>query len=78
MIWPILEARAEIQKYFRWFLVQMKTSKFAFEINWPLGTAASKYPLNIGTLYVTDWAFNVSHFSFRKKFALKNMGKVGN
>ena len=35
MIWPILEARAEIGKYFR-FLVQMKTSKFAFDINWPL------------------------------------------
>jgi hypothetical protein len=29
----ILEARAEIQKYFVCFLVQMKTSKFAFEIN---------------------------------------------
>ena len=29
--------RAEIQKYFHWFLVQMKTSKSAFEINWPLG-----------------------------------------
>ena len=27
------EARAEIQKYFRWFLVQMKTFKSAFEIN---------------------------------------------
>ena len=36
MIWSILEARAEIEKYFRSFLVQMKTSKFAFEINWPL------------------------------------------
>jgi hypothetical protein len=36
MIWPILEARAEIEKYFRSFLVQMKTSKFTFEINWPL------------------------------------------
>ena len=28
MIWPILEARAEIQIYFRSFLVQMKISKF--------------------------------------------------
>ena len=28
--------RAEIQKYFHWFLVQMKTSKFAFRINWHL------------------------------------------
>ena len=25
--------RAEIEKYFRWFLVQMKTVEFAFEIN---------------------------------------------
>ena len=30
------EARAEIQKYFCWFLVQMKTLLFAFEIKWPL------------------------------------------
>ena len=31
--------RAEIQKYFRSFLVQMKTLKFAFEIYWPLPTS---------------------------------------
>ena len=31
-----LEARPKIHKYFCWFSVQMKTSKFAFEINWPL------------------------------------------
>ena len=36
LIWPLLEARAEIKKYFRWFLVQMKILEFAFEINWPL------------------------------------------
>ena len=30
---PILEARAEIQKYFPWFLVQMKSLEFAVEIN---------------------------------------------
>ena len=30
------EARAEIQKHFRWFLVQMKTLEFAYEISWPL------------------------------------------
>ena len=29
------KAREEIQKYFLSFLVQMKTSKFAFEIYWP-------------------------------------------
>ena len=28
--------RAEIEKYFRSFLVQMKTAKSPFEINWPL------------------------------------------
>ena len=33
---PIYKARAEIQKYFRLFLANMKTSKFAFEIYWPL------------------------------------------
>ena len=36
MIWHILEARAELQKYLSRFLVQMKTLKFASEINWPL------------------------------------------
>ena len=36
LIRPLLEARAEIQKYFHWFLVQIKTLKFAFKINWPL------------------------------------------
>ena len=35
LIWPLLEAREEIQKYFRWFLVQVRTFKSAFEINWP-------------------------------------------
>ena len=33
MIWPILEARTDIQKKNFRFFVQMKTSKFAFEIN---------------------------------------------
>ena len=36
LIWPLLEARPEMQKYFRWFLVQMKTLEFAFEIYWLL------------------------------------------
>ena len=36
LIQPLLEARAEIQKYFRWFfgfLVLMKSLEFAFEMN---------------------------------------------
>ena len=37
LIQPLLEARAEIKKYFRWFFVQMKTLEFAFEIYLPLG-----------------------------------------
>ena len=41
MIWPILEARAEIEKYFRSFLVQMKTSKSHSENIWPLVAANS-------------------------------------
>ena len=36
LIQPLLGARAEIQKYFRWFLVQMKSLEFSFKINWPL------------------------------------------
>ena len=33
LIQPLLEAREELQKHFRWFLVQMKSLEFAFEIN---------------------------------------------
>ena len=40
LIRPLLEARAEIQKYFRCFLVQMKSLEFAFEINLPLAKTA--------------------------------------
>ena len=40
------EARAEIQKYFCCFLVQMKSLEFAFEINWPLVTHLNKNPFS--------------------------------
>ena len=33
LIGPLLETRAEIQKHFRWFWVQMKRLQFTFEIN---------------------------------------------
>ena len=33
LIRPLLEARAEMQKYYRWFLVQMKSLEFVFEIH---------------------------------------------
>ena len=36
LIWPLLEARAEVQKYFNGFLVQIKRLEFAFDIKWPL------------------------------------------
>ena len=36
LIQSLLEAREEIQKYFCWFLVQVKSLEIAFEINWPL------------------------------------------
>ena len=42
-----LEARAEIKNNFVRFLVQMRTRKFAFEINWPL-----VYQLDIWSMYV--------------------------
>ena len=44
MISPILEARAEIQKYFRLFLVQMKTSKSHSEIKKPLEMSLKYIP----------------------------------
>ena len=36
LIGPLLEAKVEIQKHFHWFLVQIKSLEFAFEMNWPL------------------------------------------
>ena len=33
LIQPLLEARAELQKYFRWILGSNETLKFAFEID---------------------------------------------
>ena len=36
----ILEARANLKNNFVHFLVQMRTRKFAFKINWPLGCAS--------------------------------------
>ena len=35
LIWPLLDATAKVQ-IFVFFFVQMKSSEFAFEINWPL------------------------------------------
>ena len=56
MIWPILEARAEIEKYFVHFLVKMKTSKFAFEINWPLR------PNQQIKLHPTSWQYPLINY----------------
>ena len=33
LIQSLLEARAEMQKYFCWFLAQMKSLEFALKIN---------------------------------------------
>ena len=57
LIQPLLEARAKIQKYFCWFLVQMKSLEFAFEINWPLVTILM--PLVLLSIKVC-WAAKVS------------------
>ena len=43
MIWCIEKARAEIEKCLPSYLVQMKTEKFAFEINWQLSTVRGKF-----------------------------------
>ena len=50
--WLIFEARAEIQKYFRWFLVQMKIFKSAFEINWPLTCVKNPQVFPLGDLFL--------------------------
>ena len=36
IIRPHLEARAEIQKYFRWFFGSDEKFRISYEINWPL------------------------------------------
>ena len=38
---------AEMQKCFRWLLVQMKTLKLAFEINWPLEKTEKTFWLRV-------------------------------
>ena len=43
----IFEARAEIQIYFCWFWVQIKTLRFAFEIDWPLPSDKKEKKINI-------------------------------
>ena len=45
LIQPLLEARAEMLKYFRlvWFLVQMTTLNCAFETNLPLAHYATAH-----------------------------------
>ena len=50
MIWPILESRAEIQKYFRSFFGSNENLKICLEINWPLGYGMHLYilPCNLG------------------------------
>ena len=58
MIWPILEARAEIQKYFRSFLVQMKASKSHSEIIWPLVCLESVFYTNSTKLYNFFYQWN--------------------
>ena len=58
LIWPLLEARAEIQKYFVGFLVQMKSLEFAFEINWPLAdiqNSWSEKEIHILFMYSLNW-----------------------
>ena len=53
------EARADIQKCFHCFLVQVKSLKFAFEINWPLrNSKKSSWPVtglwNRGSLKILN------------------------
>ena len=61
MIWPILEGR----NIFVRFLVQMKTSKFAFEINWPLHTSI--------ITRVFDVIFSNISQNFEKIMVMKSM-----
>ena len=48
-------SRAEIEKYFVQFLVQMKTVEFAFEIIWPL--VSDRKLSNLTYIYKTSDAF---------------------
>jgi hypothetical protein len=69
LIWFILEARAELQKYFSRFLVQIKTLKFASEINWPLYRTNSELRQE-KLLVVGIWGFVELVFAFPFRTAL--------
>ena len=60
-IWPVLDARAEIENSFVRFLVQMKTSK-AFKINRPLTWYATTEVMPIGNDVSLN---NMETFHFR-------------
>ena len=65
---------AEIQKYFVHFLVQMKTLKFAFEINWPLKEDNyQKYFL----IFITRPAFSLSSIDYFWKIVFWNQINFG-
>ena len=68
LIGPLLEARTGIQKYFCCFLVQMKTSKFAFEIYWPLVHHCCSYCLlTIKRLLIFHLSSSLASRDERKK-----------
>ena len=62
------ELGPKYKNIFVWYLVQMKTSKFAFKINWPLKQNASKEISTFETLPSTKnfaSSFNQSQDSFK-------------
>ena len=83
MIWPIWPRLGEKYKnIFIWLLIQMKTSKFAFEINWPLGIS-NFWCASVSILHTHEnWKHSTSYFAslsllyqFKcgKKFMLQNI-----
>ena len=67
MIWPILEAKAEIQKYFCSFLVEIKTSKSHSEINWPLAAGVSNTRIGARAFVASSHHVQGKHCTMREK-----------
>ena len=72
--WLIFEAKAEIQKYFRWFLVQLRTFITVFEFDWPLTRQLNK----VQTMQLIDIQFNISSRGWVKKKYTNGFKSGGN
>ena len=72
LIWTLLEVRAELKKKIVGFLVQMRTRKFVFEINWPLVLFIILHDCDHGHLVRTALSSRVNLWNWKLILAWKH------